>query len=202
MLKLYYAPRTRAVRPRWLLEELGVSYNLVRVNPADFSQTNPEYLEIHPHGAVPAIQDGDLHLIESGAICSYLVEKYPDKKLAPAVNSKERPDYLQWMFYCPGTFEGPFTQLFQQTRGLPEAERSAVLAEQARASFSEVIQFIEKSLQGKSFLLGDQFSVADIMLGHSLLNARRYQMLHDVPNLERYLTSLETRPARQRATQD
>lgn len=65
MIKLYYSPRTRAVRPRWLLEELGVPYELVRLNLAELAQAHPEYTKIHPHGAVPALQDGDLTLIES-----------------------------------------------------------------------------------------------------------------------------------------
>lgn len=202
MIKLYYSPRTRAVRPRWLLEEMGLPYELIRVNLSDLPQSQPSYHEIHPHGAVPALVDGNLTLIESGAICMYLADQYAEKGLAPSINSPLRPHYLQWMFYCPGTFEGPFTQLFQQTRGLPEAERSPVLAEKARVDFLEVIQWMEKSLQGKNFLLGDVFSAADIMLGHSLLNAKRYQMLHDVPNLEGYLARLESRPARQRANQD
>jgi glutathione S-transferase len=202
MLKLYYSARTRAVRPRWLLEELEVPYELVRLNLSDIAQSNPGYLAIHPHGAVPALQDGELTLIESGAICSYLAEKHAVGKLAPSIGSAARPLYLQWMFYCPGTFEAPFTQLFQQTRGLPETDRSPALAEKARAEFGEVVSFIDRSLAGRQFLLGDQFSTADIMLGHSLLNARRYEMLRGVPNLEEYLNRLDARPARKRATQD
>ena len=106
------------------------------------------------------------------------------------------------MFYGPGTFEAPFVSLFQQTRGLPEAERSAPLLAKAREDFGDCAAFIEKSLNGKKFLLGDSISAADIMLGHSLLNARRYEMLSNVPNLDRYLTSLEARPARQKANAD
>src|SRR4051812_36470373 len=102
MIQLYYSPRTRAVRPRWLLEEMGIPYELIRLNLSEVPQTRPEYFKLHPHGAVPTLQDGELTLIESGAICSYLAEKYPDKKMAPLPNSKLRPLYLQWMFYCPG----------------------------------------------------------------------------------------------------
>lgn len=202
MIKLYYSPRTRAVRVRWLLEEMGLPYELVRLNLGELPQTNPGYFKIHPHGAVPAIEDGTLTMIESGAICEYLTEKHADKKLAPLPNSTLRPRYLQWMFYCAGTFEPPFTQLFQQTRGLPEAERSAAAADKARADFNDVIAFLETSLAGKQYLLGDEFSAADIMLGHSLLNARRYEMLSGVPNLDAYLTRLDARPARQRANKD
>lgn len=202
MIKLYYSPRTRAVRPRWLLEEMGVPYELVRLNLPELEQTNPAYFELHPHGAVPALQDGSLTLIESGAICQYLTEKFPDKKMAPLPQSKDRALYLQWMFYCPGTFETPFTTLFQQTRGLPEAERNLNVAAKARADFDDVLGFLEKSLSGKQYLLGADFSAADIMLGHSLLNAKRYEMLKNLPNLEAYLERLSARPARQRANQD
>ncbi len=202
MIKLYYSPRTRATRPRWLLEEMDIPYELVRLNLSDLPQSHPEYFKIHPHGAVPAIQEGALTLIESGAICEYLTEKYPDKKMAPPFGSDLRPLYLQWMFYCAGTFEPPFTQLFQQTRGLPEAERSPAIAEKLRVDFSEIIAYIDQSLDGKQYLLGDDFSAADIMIGHSLLNAKRYEMLKDVPHLEKYLTRLEARPARQRANKD
>ncbi len=202
MIKLYYSARTRAVRPRWLLEECEIPYELIRLNLAEISQTNPEYFKIHPHGAVPALQDGELTLIESGAICAYLTEKHPEKKLAPSLDSPLRPFYHQWMYYCAGTFEPPFTQLFQQTRGLPEAERSPALAAKLREDFSEITHFINQSLTGKDYLLGNEFSTADIMIGHSLLNARRYEMLKDVPHLDAYLNRLDARPARKRATQD
>ncbi len=202
MLKLYYAARTRAVRPRWLLEEMGIPYELVRLNMAEVEKTHPQYVKLHPHGAVPTLQDGDLTLIESGAICQYLTEKFHDRMMAPLPGAPHRALYLQWMFYCPATFEGPFTQLFQQTRGLPENERTPGLADKLRADFGEVLAFLERSLEGKQYLLGDEFSAADIMLGHSLLNAKRYEMLHNLPNLDRYLTTLAARPARQRATQD
>ena len=202
MMKLYYAPRTRAVRPRWLLEEMGIPYDLVRLNMAEVTKTHPEYQTLHPHGAVPTLQDGNLTLIESGAICQYLTEKYPDKKMAPLPGTPTRALYLQWMFYCPGTFEGPFTQLFQQTRGLPEAERTPGLADKLRGEFGEVLGFLENMLKTRQFLCGDEFTAADIMLGHSLLNAKRYEMIHNLPNLERYLDVLGGRPARLRATQD
>ncbi len=181
---------------------MEVPYELIRLNLAELPQTNPGYFKIHPHGAVPAVQDGNLTLIESGAICAYLTEKHATTKLAPSLDSPQRPFYHQWMFYCAGTLEPPFTQLFQQTRGLPEAERSPALAEKLRGEFGEVASFIDSSLAGKQFLLGDDFSAADIMLGHSLLNARRYEMLRDVPNLDAWLTRLDARPARKRATQD
>ena len=76
-MKLYYAPQTRATRPRWLLEELEVPYELIRISLAQGEQKKPEYLKIHPHGLVPALVDGGVTLFESSAICLYLADKFP-----------------------------------------------------------------------------------------------------------------------------
>ena len=89
-MKLYYAPHTRASRPRWLLEELGVPYELVRVDVAHQENRQAPYLLINPLGHVPALVDGDMTIIESAAICMYLADKFPEKKMAPAVGSPPR----------------------------------------------------------------------------------------------------------------
>ena len=77
MLKLYHSAQSRSTRPRWLLEEIGAPFELVRVDSASRSTRRRQYLQIHPHGAVPALVDGDLALIESAAICAYLADKFP-----------------------------------------------------------------------------------------------------------------------------
>ena len=77
MLKLYHSPQSRSMRPRWLLEEIGAPYELVRVDLGKQEHKTPQYLQIHPHGPVPALVDGDLTLIESAAICAYLADKFP-----------------------------------------------------------------------------------------------------------------------------
>jgi glutathione S-transferase len=199
MLKLYYSPRTRAVRPRWLLEEMGIPYELVQVN---LKEPPPAYLELQPHGAVPVLQDGEWKMFESAAMCLYLADRYPEKGMAPAFDSPLRGEFLQWMFYLPATLESPFSQLYHHTRGLPEGERDAAIAARVREDFELGAAYIERSLRGKKFLLGDRFSAADVVVAMSLLNARRYGFLVDKPELERYLTSLEERPARKRAIAD
>ena len=80
-MKLYYTPRTRSSRPRWMLEELEIPYELVRVDLSAGEHRKPEYLAINPYGAVPALVDGEVKLFESAAICAYLADKHPDRGL-------------------------------------------------------------------------------------------------------------------------
>src|SRR5579875_974030 len=100
MLKLYYAPMSRAVRPRWVLEEIGAPYELVKIDLAKNEQKRPEYLAVNPNGTVPALEDGDLRLFESAAICQYLADKFPEARLAPPPGTPARGLYYQWIHYA------------------------------------------------------------------------------------------------------
>lgn len=201
-MKLYHAAQTRSVRPRWLLEEIGAPYTLVRLDMSKGEHKSPEYMKIHPHGAVPALVDGDLTLFESAAICAYLADKFPEKHLAPAVGTPARGLYYQWMFYTMATLEPPVIEVVLHTVMLPEAQRSAAAAEAGRTKFTQVAQVLEQALAGKSFILGDQFSVADVMIGSTLGWAQMMGILSGHPVLEAYVGRLATRPAFQRAQAD
>ena len=201
-MKLYHAAQTRSVRPRWLLEEIGAPYTLVRLDMSKGEHKSPEYMKIHPHGAVPALVDGDLTLFESAAICAYLADKFPEKHLAPAVGTPARGLYYQWMFYTMATLEPPVIEVVLHTVMLPEAQRSAAAAEAGRTKFTQVAQVLEQALAGKSFILGDQFSVADVMIGSTLGWAQMMGILSGHPALEAYVGRLATRPAFQRAQAD
>ena len=201
-MKLYYAAQTRATRPRWLLEEMGVPYSLMRLDMSKKEHKAPEYMAIHPHGQVPALVDGDLALFESAAICAYLADKFPEKNMAPAVGTPERGLYYQWLMYSMATLEPPIVQVIMHTMMLPEAQRSATQAEEGRKNFTQVAQVLETVLRGKRFIVGDRFSVADIMIGSTLSWAQMLGMLGGHPILEAYVGSLATRPAFQRAHAD
>lgn len=96
-MKLYYIATTRAMRPRWLLEEMELAYELIHVTIAMTQQ--PEYRQIHPHGKVPVLVDEDMTIFESAAICAYLADKHPEKGLAPLPGTSARGYYYQWLFY-------------------------------------------------------------------------------------------------------
>ena len=199
MLKLYYAPQTRAARPRWLLEEIGAPYELVTLDLSKGEHKKPDYMKIHPHGAVPALVDGDLALFESAAICMYLADKFPDKKLAPPLGTPARGLYYQWMLYSMATLEPPVLEVFLNTVMLPEAERSAAAVEKARTNFAAVAKVLSNALTGRDFILGEQFSAADVMIGSTLAWAGFMGLLADHPALQAYAKRLSERPAFQRA---
>jgi glutathione S-transferase len=202
MLKLYHATQTRSVRPRWLLEEIGAEYELVRLDMSQQEHKRPEYLRIHPHGAVPALVDGDLALFESAAICAYLADKFPEAQLAPAPGTAERGRYYQWMFYAMATLEPPVLQIFMNTVMLPEAERSPAEVEKGRSAFDTVAAVLGNALASKPFLLGERFSAADVMIGSTLAWGKFMGLLDGRPALDDYVMRLVARPAYQRASAD
>ena len=201
-MKLYYAPKTRATRPRWMLEEIGAPYELVRLQLAKGEHKKPEYLKIHPHGAVPAFVDGDLTMFESAAICAYLADKFPDQRLAPPVGSAERGYYYQWLVYSMATMEPPVLKIFLNTRMLPEEKRSAAAVEEGRAQWAGVARVVEQALEGKSFLVAEQFTAADVMVGSILGWSGVIGLLEGFPGLLSYSKRLASRPAFQRASGD
>ena len=203
MLTLYHSTQSRSVRPRWLLEEIGAPYELVRVNLAAQENKRPEYLRINPNGTVPALVDGDLALFESAAICQYLADRFPERRLAPPVGTPARGLYYQWNHYAMAALEPPIVTLFLHTIGLPEAERNAKLVAEAHARLAPALDVIEHALAGRECILGNDFTAADVMVGSTLGWARAFGMMDDVrPNIAAYVARLSARPAFQRAGAD
>ena len=200
-MKLYYAPQTRAGRPRWMLEEVGVPYELATLDMSKGEHKAPDYLKIHPHGAVPALVDGDVALFESAAICAYLADKFPEKKLAPPVGTAARGLYYQWMFYSMATLEPPLLEIFVNTVMLPEAERSPAAVTKAKARFEAIAPVLSSALSGRTFMLGEQFSAVDVMIGGMLGWGAFMGLLTDHPALQAYVQRVSERPAFKRAQQ-
>lgn len=198
-MKLYHARQSRSIRPRWLLEELGVPYELVTLDMSKQEHKAPDYLKIHPHGALPALVDGDLALMESAAICAYLADKYPEKRLAPRVGSPARGPYYQWIVYTIATMEPPLIDVFMNTVRLPEAERSPAKVEAGRVAWKKVAEVLSGALQGKQYLLGNEFSTADVMVGSTLAWGQFLGLLEGFPVLQEYVGRLASRPAFVRA---
>ncbi len=199
MIKLYYRPHTRSSRPRWALEELGLPYELETVDKATASAPGSAYLKIQPHGAVPALSDGETVMFESAGICMYLADHYPDRKLAPEVGSPDRAAYYQWIFYGMTTPEPELMKIYLNTILLPEASRSKTVAEEATQKFHATAKVLTEALTGKEYLLGSQFTMADIVVGSMLGWATRMNLLTDFPVLKTYVERLSIRPAYQRS---
>jgi glutathione S-transferase len=199
MIRLYHAPLARSLRVRWLLEELGVAYELAPMQISAASLRTPEYLTIHPLGKVPAIRDGDLTLFESGAILQYVLETYGKGRLEPAPGSAERPLYWQWFHFAEATLAPPLGQIAQHSFLRPEAERITALVPDARQRAGDALGVVEAALAGRDHLVGP-FTAADVMMGYSVKLAKLVGCLGGAhPRLTAYLERLEARPALQRA---
>ena len=201
-IKLYYSPMTRAGRCRWALEELGVPYELVRLDLQQREHKQPEYLRIHPLGRVPALVDGDMALIESVAICMYLADKYADKGLAPALDDPRRGLYYQWMMFVTATMEAQLTTLVAHTLRLPAEQRVPALADAARSELAPAFAYLDDALAKGPYLLGDWFTMADVVVGSGMAWTAGMGLLISCPNLQAYVARISQRPALQRSRVD
>jgi glutathione S-transferase len=198
-MKLHFAPNSRAGRIVWLLEELGLEYeiNKMAFHPKDLK--SPEHRARHPLGRVPVLDDGDVSIYESGAIVEYVMARYGDGGLKPAVAAPEFPEYLQWFHYCEGMTMPPINTIVVQTVLLPPDRRSEQALGQAQRLLTRSLGPIESALEGRDYLIGD-FSAADVMLGHSIFMANRLGCVTDeMPNLKAYVARIDARPAFQTA---
>jgi glutathione S-transferase len=198
MIKLYYAPRTRAVRILWLLEELGLPYELERV---DFKPPAQRFfVQQTPLGKLPTIEDGEVAMCESGAIVEYILERYGKGRLAPPVGARQRAAFLQWVHFAESTAFPPLGIVVWLTLYRNDAERHAAVIEDARGRAAMGLDFLARELGEKPYLLGDDFSAADVMMGFTLIAARLLGVLDErFPTLQRYVARLEERPALRKA---
>jgi glutathione S-transferase len=203
MVTLYYSPQSRAIRPRWMLEEIGAPYQLERLNLQAGDQKRPAYLKINPNGTVPAIVDGDLVLFESAAICQYLADKHPEARLAPSLGSPDRARYYQWIHFAMSGLEPPAVNVFLHTMGKPEADRLPAVVEESRRQLAAALRVTEAAVAGRSFIVGDRLTTADVMIGSTLAWAQMMGLIGaDLPATTAYLTGLGARPAFQRTMAD
>ncbi len=199
MLKLHFAPNSRAGRIVWLFEELGMDYELnnMAFHPKDLK--SEAHRARHPLGRIPVLEDGDLMLWESGAIIEYVMARYGDGGLKPPVESPEFPKYLQWFHYCEGMTMPPINTIMVHTMLLPPDRRDPTVLGQAQRLLGRAVAPVDDALEGREYLAGE-FSAADIMLGHSLFMANRLgQVSDELKNLKAYLGRIEKRPAFQKA---
>ena len=174
-----------------MLEELGEPYELVILGDRASRLADREHMVRHPMGRVPVLEDDSGPVFESGAICLYLADKYPQAGLLAPAGTYERGLVFQWSFFAYTELQARALQI--RLAGSPEA------AEAPTKALREAVDAVERALQGKEFLVGDRFSVADLLVGTALSAARRLGAVELPTQAGRYLDALESRPAKQRA---
>ena len=194
MLKLHFAPNSRAGRIVWLLEELGLPYDINKMafHPKDLK--SDEHRARHPLGRIPVLEDGDITIWESGAIIDYVIERHKNGGLKPAVDDPHFPEFLQWFHYCEGMVMPPVNTIVVHTLLLPEDRRDEVVLGQAKRLLTRSLAPVDEALAGRDYLIGD-FSAADIMLGHACFMSNRLGCVPDeYANLKAYVQKITERP--------
>jgi glutathione S-transferase len=188
MLTLFHAPRSRSFRMLWLLEELGAPYEvkIVGIRRGDGSgaadPANP-----HPHGKVPALKDDGTLVFETPAIALYLTDKFPATGLGPKIGDADRAPYLTWLAYYTGVIEPSLTAKFLKIQH--------IYGTFGWAPFDDVIAYLTHELSGRSYLLGDRFSAADIVLGGSLPLLMGRGIVPESEVFKAYVSRITARPA-------
>ncbi len=193
-LTLYHAAPSRSSVVRWMLEELGEPYELHVLRLAENEQHQPDYLAINPMGKVPALKHGDAVVTEVAAICAYLADEFPRARLNIPVGGARRGAYLKWLFFSPSCIEPAVTD-----RAFPRKEqpRRGTLG---YGDFDTVMDVVAKAIEPGPYLMGEQFSAADVVVGSMLRWGMMFDLLPKRPEFVAYVGRLEQRPALQRAT--
>jgi glutathione S-transferase len=163
-ITFYYAPMTSSTRVHWALEELGVPYEKVRVDLSKGEQKKPEFLKINPNGKVAALVDDGTPMFESLAILIHLGEKYGVAKgLWPAPGTAESAEALTWLVWSTVTLgQAGVTLMTNTSERVPAEQRNAIQGENAKKAVEGCCAILEQKLEGRPYLLGDQFTLVDL----------------------------------------
>lgn len=188
---LYHHPYTRASGTVWMLEEVGVAYELKFVDVMAGEQKAPEILALNPMGKLPLLTDDGVVVTESAAIGLYLADRYAPGRLAPALDDRARGTYLRWSLFAPSVIEpGAMAKL---------AGWAAKEGQVGWGSHDAMLVAMEQAITGRDFILGDTFSMADVIFGGTLRYMLTFKMIDALPAFTAYVERLEQRPALQRS---
>lgn len=194
-LILYTHPMSRGRTVRWLLEEIGTPYRVELLEYGTTMKAAP-YLAVNPLGKVPALQHGSATITESAAICAYLADAFPAAGLAPAAADPQRGPYFRWLFFAAGPLE---SAIVNRTLGITLSDEQKKMV--GYGPIPQMLDVLEQALSNGDYLLGSQFSAADVYVGSLLAWATMGNMIEQRPCFEQYIGRLLSRPAAVRAAQ-
>jgi len=192
-LTLYHASPSRSSVVLWMLEEIGQPYDIKLIKLSEGDNMKPEYLAINPMGKVPALKHGDTVITEVAAICTYLADEFPDKKLNIPVGTPRRGVYLKWLFFGPSCMEPAVI------------DRAAPRKEEARrgmlgyGDFDTTMNTVAKAIEKGPWIMGDQFTAADVVVGSNIRWGTMFKLIPERKEFTDYAARIAARPAAQRA---
>src|SRR6185436_232783 len=192
-LTLFHATPSRASIVLWMLEEIGEPYTIQLLNLSKGENLKPDYLAINPMAKVPAIRHNGVVITEAAAICTYLADAFPKAGLNVPVGDPRRGVYLKWLFFGPSCIEPAMMD-----RAFPrreEARRGAL----GYGDFDTVMDVMTKAVAKGPYLMGEQFTAADVVIGSTLRWGTMFKLLPERPEISAYTSRLAARPALQRA---
>lgn len=200
MIVIYGSPRSRSTRALWAAEEAEIPYEFKSVDFATGAHRSPEYLALHPGGKVPTLVQDDFVLRESGAIVTWIGEQAPEKGLVPVAGSREHAQYLQWMCFVLSELEQPLWTVAKHTFALPAKYRIEAIKPVAFKEFDWAAAVLAKGLAGREYLVGDRFTMVDLLAGHTLTWATRALKIElEDEGVRAYAQRVLSRPALRRA---
>ena len=200
MLKLYGITQSRAFRPLWLLHELGLEFEHVRLDFRGDALRDPAYLAINPNGRVPALVDGELVLWESMAINLYLARKYGQEAGLWPDSIEDEALATQWSFWVMTEVETPLLKVLMHSRVLPEQKRDPAKVSHNLGLLKAPFRVLDRALAERDHLAGDRFTVADLNVAAVLTWCKPARIsLQEYPALDSWLTRCLSRPARTKA---
>jgi glutathione S-transferase len=201
MITLYYLPGSAALAPHLALEEAGAQYDLVLVEREDGRTTfPPNFLELNPHGRVPALIDGDLRLYEAAAIVMHLSDRFPEAGLAPEPGTPERGLWYRWLVYLTNTVQPALIGFFGPARLAAGPEGEDAVKAGAIRQLDDYRRFVSAELAaGGPYLLGQRFTSADLYLAMLTRWTRRLEhRWWDDPDIGAHYRRIVARPASRR----
>jgi glutathione S-transferase len=196
-MRLYHQPRSRSTRVLWLAEEAGAQLDVVVIEREQ--KATDEYRKMHPLGRSPAYVEEGGPVFESAALCLHLADRHPEAGLIGELGSHERALHYQWCFFAMTELESPLMDAARQVwKDSGDADPEIVAA--ALGRFEKGADVVASALVGGEYLVGNRFSVADVVVGGVLTFARMSELVPELPpGIAPYVDALEARPARVRA---
>ena len=199
MITLYHCTAARSFRPLWMLEELGLAYEL-KMLPFPPRVLAKEYLGINPLGTIPFMIDGDTRMTESAAICQYLGTRYGPTPLVVGVDEPAYGSFLNWLYFGEATLTFPQTLVLRYSRLEPQERRSPQVAEDYSKWFLGRLRAVEAAAGAADTLCAGRFTAADISVGYALRLAESLGLAKDFgPNVAAYWQRLQQREGYARA---